>query len=117
MWLQTLHWSVVLLGVYGFLFHARRGLGTLQRDFIAVTLAYIVLCTGVQVVTITATRFRLFMDPWIILMAAVFYASWLRALAPARAAAPGRVYEDAAPPAYSTSSILRVATPPSARRR
>lgn len=82
---QVLHWIVVLSGVVLYLFTGLRRAPAAERRMLGLIAMFCLLFTATQAATISATRYRLPMDPLLIAVAAAAYARALHSWADRRA--------------------------------
>ena len=75
---ETVHWTVVVIGVVLFLVALARGTAGASAGAVAPMGAFVLMTTVVHALTVGSTRYRLPMDPFLILAAAIAWAALLR---------------------------------------
>lgn len=75
---ETVHWAIVEIGVVAFLILLARGAAGVSAGAVAPMGAFVLLTTIVHALTVGSTRYRLPMDPFLILAAAIGWGVLLR---------------------------------------
>ncbi len=75
---ETVHWTVVMIGVVLFLVALARGAAGVSAGAMAPMGAFVLMTTIVHALTVGSTRYRLPMDPFLILAAAIAWSALLR---------------------------------------